>query len=480
MCAAIRKTAIPDSVQRRLGCDSAGRLHAWARQVPNLLLALIVAGLAGCGSDESVTTATLVIETTPVSGAEITVNGRACGKSPITVPGLPAGGVLIEAALEKYEDVWRALEVDEGTEEQVLLELKPLVGTLNLRSEPPGARVMLDGIRELGVTPLEACEIPIGYHTYTVSLADHETSTGEIAIETNSRYTRVYELTPMMAAVQIFSYPAGADIYVNNRLQQMRSPARLQVSPGIYIIGVHAQGYVMAEALVELGANESREIQLKMEEGDAPLGMLLVPAGEFVMGADDASPDERPRGTVSLDAFYIDKYEITNEQFKAVFPTHIYGANQDNYPVTGVTWHQAAAYATKVGKRLPTEKEWEKAARGTDGRAYPWGAMFDRTLCNVATSALPAIKPVGRYFGGASPCGCMDMAGNAYEWTSDWYDAYPGNRDVEKEYGQVYRVLRGGSYSTGPFDARCVKRHYDLMDTKRDDYGFRCVKDVSR
>jgi formylglycine-generating enzyme required for sulfatase activity len=142
-----------------------------------------------------------------------------------------------------------------------------------------------------------------------------------------------------------------------------------------------------------------------------------------------------------------------------------------------VTWQQADAFARSLGKRLPTEKEWEKAARGTDGRLYPWGNTYDHTFVawdeTYARGSAPA-KP-------ASPYGCYDMAGGAWEWTSDWYQPYQGNDIPSEYYGEKYKVMRGGASFNDYAMMRTTHRYYLPTNTTGNYYtGFRCVKDIEK
>ena len=160
--------------------------------------------------------------------------------------------------------------------------------------------------------------------------------------------------------------------------------------------------------------------------------MVSVPAGEFWMGCNEQADkrcnfDEKPYHKVYLDAYYIDKYEVTQSEYNECVTTDKCPANRkkdgftgDRQPVIGVSWEDADTYCKWAGKRLPTEAEWEKAARGTDGRVYPWGNSFDPTRANYA-GALGKTSEVGSYPSGASPYGALNMAGNVWEWVADWY-----------------------------------------------------------
>lgn len=206
------------------------------------------------------------------------------------------------------------------------------------------------------------------------------------------------------------------------------------------------------------------------------------------MGSDESFPYEGPRRKVYIDGFYIDKYEVTNTQYKRFIdatnhrpPPHwkngVFPLGTDNYPVTNVSYYDAQLYAKWAGKRLPTEIEWEKAARGTDGRRFPWGEIWQDNSANVsAWLGLGWLKNVGSYPDGKSPYGCMDMAGNANEITDSFFQPYPGCIYKNDKFGKTYIIVRGGSFKTSKALAATYIRDIIKPDEVRYDVGFRCAK----
>jgi formylglycine-generating enzyme required for sulfatase activity len=236
--------------------------------------------------------------------------------------------------------------------------------------------------------------------------------------------------------------------------------------------------------------------------------LVYVPAGEFEMGGSTFT-EEKPIHRVSLDAFWIYQTEVTNASYlaflndvgnqseggtnwmnpagsgiKFVYPVDgVWQVDEEyeDHPVVVVSWYGARAYCEWAGGRLPTEAEWEKAARGTDGRYYPWGNGVDCNYANVGFCVLRTV-PVGSYPIGMSPYGALDMCGNVWEWTADWYDEFyyynsPIDNPTGPEEGE-YRVLRGGSwlYSSGAY-LRSVTRYSASPQGSTPTIGFRCVID---
>jgi formylglycine-generating enzyme required for sulfatase activity len=230
----------------------------------------------------------------------------------------------------------------------------------------------------------------------------------------------------------------------------------------------------------------------KQEQKKAPVqeipGMVCVQAGDFIMGTNEGFDYESPQQRVYLKTFYIDKYEVTNKQYKIFidktgYPSpkswknNEYLSGKDDCPVVNVSFYDAAAYAKWAGKRLPTEQEWEKAARGTDGRRYPWGDEWSPGCANIRpVFGLTSLKIVGSYPAGVTVYGAYDMSGNVSEWTESFFEAYPLNETTNANYCNKYKVIRGGSFLTTRSMAQTARRDILSPDEVHEDVGFRCVK----
>lgn len=300
--------------------------------------------------------------------------------------------------------------------------------------------------------------------------------------------------------------------------------------------------YIQHESSIQ-DQTENREIIIKIREKDE-MPMVYIPAGEFIMGSSFFESivlsgsklfifsDQRPKHKVYLDAYWIDQTEVTVGMFKKFVTATGYKTNaerenwgkpwrngpkekewpkisgtnwlhpqgpesiaDDTHPVIQVSWEDAMAYCNWIGGTLPTEAQWEKAARGTDGRRFPWGDDFDGNLLNYGDKQCPVKRwrdvkyddgyaytsPVGNYPAGASPYGVLDMAGNVWEWVYDWYDGNyyevsPHQNPMGPESGYV-RAMRGGSWYDAHAEGwvNCLVRHQNPSTDRYEDVGFRCV-----
>jgi formylglycine-generating enzyme required for sulfatase activity len=229
---------------------------------------------------------------------------------------------------------------------------------------------------------------------------------------------------------------------------------------------------------------------------------VFVPAGAFTMGNDQGAKDERPAHTVTLNAFWIDRTEITNDMYavcvraaacpppqqtRSISHSSYFGNTAfANFPVLFVSWTQAQGYCAWAGRRLPTEAEWEKAARGTDGRLYPWGNQApDPARLNFGPSGVGDTVAVGSFPSNASPYGALDMAGNAWEWVADFYSptyyavspaANPPGPDKTGCQGGDCRVLRGGAWDSSAQDVTVASRLFYGVNDSRDGFTIRCAQ----
>ena len=282
---------------------------------------------------------------------------------------------------------------------------------------------------------------------------------------------------------------AGEDIHLH-RLHEMQEKAE--------------RTYSLQEIQVMLAAQQWQEIDI----------MVQIPAGEFAMGTDyeRADAQNQPEHRVNLPAFFIDKYPVTNAQYArfVVQTKHRPPLDWEDgkipddkllHPVTMVSWYDAKAYCEANEKRLPTEAEWEKAARGSNGNRWPWGNKMDPSRVNTYYN-IGSTTQVTKYTSGVSPYGVFDLAGNVSEWTASDFKPYSGSKapsslfqakqvqaqtpadramkvaDLVPLEGVAYKVRRGGSWKSDPFATSAYHRNYSLPHYASDFFGFRCAKDA--
>ena len=265
----------------------------------------------------------------------------------------------------------------------------------------------------------------------------------------------------------------------------------------------------LLDSSVTAGATNGTDQSLQVSKGNDGAPMVLIPSGPFLMGSNDGLPNERPEHAVTLNTYYIDQFEVTAGRYQKFIasskreepPTWDDEAAKtlSDLPAVGMSWTDAAAYCKWVGRRLPTEAEWEKAARGTDGRRYPWGHMqpfvdianYNRgQWVSEAVTLVPVNSGVegmsvrhGLKGGGKSPYGLFHMAGNASEWVADWYEREYYHKSPEKDptgpSSGTKRVIRGGSWADLPTALRVTARFSAEPEFEDRTIGFRCAMDAA-
>jgi len=281
--------------------------------------------------------------------------------------------------------------------------------------------------------------------------------------------------------------------------------ARLKLTPGMKRIKMEYMGYEARIIRVDVEEGETKKILVHLAKAHLPRkGMVAVKAGVFVMGISPKSISNiikrfggkredfitsTPKSMLDLPAFKIDKFEVTNEMYKKFVDSKkhkapkdwrkgVYPKGKKYFPVVNVSYNDALAYAKWAGKRLPTEQEWEKAARGPNpksGRIFPWGIRFKTYDANTKEDGYEKTRKVGEYERGVSPYGLYDMIGNVAEWTSSSYGPYPENKEFPTVKGD-YKVVRGGAFDSYKHTAIISYREKMSPDSVSPRVGFRCVE----
>jgi len=356
---------------------------------------------------------TLVINTNP-AGCQIYIDSEDYGLSPKTIERIPAGERTVVLAKEGYSTSTEVLRIEKGKKVVLNRTLAPQMGAIEVKTIA-GALVYLDGKYKGTIPgdgkPLKLANILSGTHKIRVEHPDYEAGEQEVQVRYNAEEEVRIEPKGKPGKVLVTSTPLKARVSVNGT-EQGETPYRTELAPGRYTIKVGLKGYKSREEEIEVKPNKSLTLNYDLEvlpegEVDEQGEMVLIPAGEFMMGCapndSNCHSYEKPYHKVYLDAYYIDKHEVTVGQFKEFVNKTGYKTDaeregfcwtwmgsgwakkeggdwmnpgiiqDDNHPVVCVSWNDANSYCKWAGKRLPTEAEWEKAARGTDGRIYPWG-----------------------------------------------------------------------------------------------------------
>ena len=377
----------------------------------------------------------LVVISEPI-GAEVYIDDKPMGNATLTLKDFPAGSYRVRVWLNEDYEEWRGnVDVEHQQLAEVRAELKPKDVALEVKCEPDGAAAKIDG-KDAGTAPFSKWVSAGEEHSITIFAEGYYPETWKVTIP-----------------------PGGRE--------------------------------VVSVALEELKSGEDESVIINDADGAE---MVLIPAGQFLMGSPEGEGDdwEHPQHTVFVDTFYMDKYEVTNAQYKQFVDAtghkvpRYWGDekyNQPDHPVVGISWYDAKAYCQWAGKRLSTEAEWEKAARGgLVGKKYPWGDDITHDYANYEGTGGKDIwsetSPVGSF--APNGYGLCDMAGNVWEWCADWFSPnYYASSPMQEPTGPSSGsapVLRGGGWNSGhPGLLRVAFRAGDGSPTGTfEGGGFRC------
>jgi formylglycine-generating enzyme required for sulfatase activity len=401
----------------------------------------------------------------------------AAGGATVTVEG-PAGPVhegeakVLDVRPGTYTVTGRAgaqrrvavVEVRDGETKRVNVDPREPVGRVRIESKPPGAAIELDG-EPRGETPKTIEGLALGEHKLVLRLKDHAPLPRTLTLDRDAEEKVTVALAAMGRLV--ISARAGGrrvrisglKVTVDEKIVDPRDDVALD--PGPHTVRIEHAELRPYTANLRLEAGQRLAVPATLEAREEWNGMVYVPAGEFRCGEE--------RRTVRLGAFWIDRHEVTQGAYAKTGAARprAWSDGADDLPVRSLTWQQAADFAAAVGKRLPSSDEWERAARGTDGRTYPWGEAWDGARANTSEARRDRALPAAEIERDVSPAGCVGMAGNVREWTST-------------TAGVNGYAMRGGSYDDNHHFARLDKaRAVAAIDTSATN-GVRCAADFLR
>ncbi len=382
----------------------------------------------------------------------------------------------------------------------------PEPASLKFITNPAGATITIDG-EKVGKTPKIIPALNPGKHKVKLAKWFYTAWSSQLELKPGQYREIKVNLVQNAGFIKISSSPGGAKVFLRGK-SRGNTDLTLKLVPGKYTFALVKKGFAKRTAKVQITNGQTSKLAVILnKKGTAIIpGMLYVPEGEFTMGSEEGDTDERPVHKIYLADYYIDMYEVSNAEYKKFIEAmgsrgflswdaqkrsnlperpafwDDNDLNSPDLPVVGVPWKDAAAYCGWVEKRLPTEAEWEKAARGIDKRNFPWGNSFEAKLANASgrQDGFMFTAPVSSFPGGKSPYGGHNMAGNVWEWCADWYDPeYYGSSPKDNPKGPEtgsYKVIRGGSWEDQPDKLRTSNRYADRPSQTTYNLGFRCAK----
>lgn len=429
-------------------------------------------------------------------GATVELGGTPRGQTPLTMA-LEEGRYDVALVLPQHRRDTREVQVTGEQATRLRVDLVSTVGKLEVLTNPPGATVEI-GDTPRGQTP-GILTLEEGTYEVAVVLPHYRREARQVAIVGAQTSRLDLKLTSTQGTLEVASAPAGATVEIGGT-PRGQTPLTLTLVQDAYDIELRLPKHRKETRRVQIIGEQTTHLQLDLIEelfkageiqrrGKDNAEMVYIPAALFAMGDThgDGHPDELPSHIVTVETFWLDRTEVTNAQF-ARFVTagntaqgywDMYARGKDQHPVVNVTWHDAVAYCRWAGKRLPTEAEWEYAARGSDGRKYPWGNTWEDSRARFyGNRGSETTAPVGSYPTGASPFGVMDLAGNVWEWVSSQYEPYPyvATDGRENLSAPGRRVFRGGSWSSVPRTQPATYRGSFHSGYASDGLGFRCAQ----